>query len=124
MKIILQRYLGMACIALGFIGIFVPILPTTPFLLLAMYLLARSSPPMAKWLLENKFLGVYLRVYMHGSGLLLRDKMRILFLLWIVVGLSGTFATSELWIRIALGVVALGVTVHILMLKSHPADLE
>ena len=109
---------GGICLGLGITGVFLPLLPTTPFLLLAAACYARSSPLRLRRLMQNRWFGRYLRDYRAGQGIPVRIKVWTLFLLWITLSLSAVFAVSLLWVRLLLGLVALGVTIHILMLPS------
>jgi uncharacterized membrane protein YbaN (DUF454 family) len=106
---------GTTSTAIGIVGIFVPILPTTPFLLLAAACYMRSSERFYRWLTQNRFFGVYIRNYIEGRGIPVRVKVITLTLLWLGIGLSATFATENLIVRIVLGAIAVGVTVHILL---------
>jgi uncharacterized membrane protein YbaN (DUF454 family) len=109
---------GTAAVVLGTIGIFLPVLPTTPFLLLAAYCFARSSQKLYRMLMQNRLFGTFLRNYLEGKGMSLRYKCLTLGLLWLVMGATGAFATNSTAIRITLLVVAAGVTIHILSLKA------
>jgi uncharacterized membrane protein YbaN (DUF454 family) len=106
---------GTTSTAIGIIGIFVPILPTTPFLLLAAACYMRSSERFYRWLVHNRVFGAYIRNYIEGRGIPVRVKIITLTLLWVGIGLSAAFATDILIIRIVLGIIAVGVTVHILL---------
>ncbi|MCK9304544.1 MAG: YbaN family protein [Bacteroidales bacterium] len=107
------------CVALGAIGIFVPLLPTTPFLLLAVILYMNSSHRMLRWLMQNRYLSPYIRDYFSGKGIPLRLKIKTLSLLWITLGLSSIFATEKLWVRLVLAGIGTGVTIHLLMKKTR-----
>ena len=109
---------GTICTALGIIGIFVPLLPTTPFLLLAAACYARSSERFYNWLLNNRVFGRYVRDYLQKRGISLRVKIITLVLLWATIILSAIFATDALWLRILLTVIAVGVTIHILWIRT------
>jgi len=110
---------GVICVVFGVIGIFIPVLPTTPFLLLAAFLFARSSDRALHWLLNNRLFGAYIRNYREGKGMAARDKIVTLALLWLTIGLSMLFATQNLWIRLGLLIVAAGVTFHLLRIKTY-----
>ncbi len=114
--------LGFVCVGLAGLGIALPVLPTTPFLLLAAFLFARSSPRVHSWLVSNRVFGSYLRNYYEGRFMRPLHKAVTLALLWVSLGLTAWLVVSALWVRILLGVVALGVTVHLLTLRSsaHP----
>ena len=81
-------FLGSIFVGLAVIGIFIPGLPTTPFLILAAYFYIRSSNKLYNWLINNKILGVYIKGYLSGKGMPLRAKIVSLMLMWIF----GSFA--------------------------------
>jgi len=68
---------GLLSVVLGTAGIFLPLLPTTPFLLLAGYLFARSSPRLHDWLLNHRHLGPYIHAFRNKTGLTKAQKLRI-----------------------------------------------
>ena len=101
-------YLVLGCISvvLGTIGIFVPGLPTTPFVLLASWCFYRSSPRLQAWLLQS-FLGKYIREYRDKGGLPLRKRISILLLMATIVAISTIFFISSMPIRIVVWVAGL-----------------
>jgi hypothetical protein len=109
---------GVTAVALGAIGIFVPVLPTTPFLLLAAYLFLGSSQNLYRWLLTHRILGIYIKNYIQHKAIAPRVKVFTLTLLWISITYSIYITKGTLWLQILLGVIALGVTIHILQLKN------
>lgn len=109
---------GALCVALGFLGMFLPVLPTTPFLLLAAFCFARSSSRFYEWLMTNRWCGKYIRNYREGRGLPFRQKVQTLVLLWMTIGISSGFFTSQGWLRIGLLLVAAGVTIHLVRMKT------
>jgi len=109
---------GTIAVGMGVIGVLVPLLPTTPFLLLAAFLYARSSERFHKWLLGNRWIGDYLRRYYERRCMTRRHKAFTLVLLWIGIGLSAGFVVPQWWARLLLAVVAAGVTVHVLCLGT------
>jgi hypothetical protein len=108
---------GSISLALGIIGIILPILPTTPFLLLAAICYMRGSQRLYNALLSNRFVGNYIRNYLEGRGMSLKMKIWTLSLLWIAIILTAVLATDSITIRIILLIVLIGVTTHILMIK-------
>ena len=108
---------GTFLIILSIIGIFIPVLPTTPFLLLAAALYARSSKRFYNWLINNRILGRYIKNYREGKGIPLKVKIIAISILWITIGYSAIFAMEILWVRILLIIIAVGVTVHIVRVK-------
>lgn len=111
--------LGFASVGLAVIGIFVPILPTTPFLLLAAFLFGRSSPRFYAWLHDNRWFGEYLRNYRAGRGLPLREKVLTICALWVAILLSVAFALSSWWPRAVLLFIAAAVTFHLLRIPMY-----
>lgn len=109
---------GTISMGIGIIGIFVPILPTTPFLLLAAFCYARSSNRFYRWLVNNRLFGAYIKNYIEGRGMPLKIKALTILLLWISIGVTVTFGVQHIAIRIVLILIALGVTVHISMIKA------
>lgn len=109
---------GTLFLVLGVIGIPVPLLPTTPFLLLAAACYLRGSARMHKWLLTNKYFGGYLNDYRMGKGMSVGAKATTLALLWIFIGGATLFAVSDIIVRGLLLLIATVVTVHILMLRT------
>ncbi len=109
---------GTFFVGLGVIGIVVPILPTTPFLLVAAALYARSSQRFYNWLLNNRFFGKYIRSYREGKGIPLKIKIFAISLLWITIGLSAFIAVDIIFVRIILLLVATGVTIYIISIKA------
>jgi uncharacterized membrane protein YbaN (DUF454 family) len=109
---------GTIFLGLGIIGIFLPILPTTPFLLLAAACYARSSKRFYDWLMNNKLFGAYIKNYREGKGISLKVKTLTISLLWITILFSVFFILNIFWIKIMLIIIAFGVTIHILTIKT------
>jgi len=118
----LRKYLwviaGIVSIGLGLIGVFLPVLPTTPFLLLAAYCFGRGSPRFYRWLVERSRIGVYIRSYREGRGVPLKQKLLTIALLWVMIGFSIVFVATTWWFKALLAVIAVGVTVHLGKIKT------
>ena len=116
------RYLylmsGVFLVTIGVIGIFLPILPTTIFLILASACFVKSSPQTNDWLRNHKILGAYIKNYQDKSGLTIKAKVFNVALLWIMILSSAYFFTEELFIKLLLLAIAIGVTIHLLMVKT------
>jgi len=110
---------GTLSTGLGIIGVFIPILPTTPFLLLAAACYMRSSERFYQWLINNRIFGAYVRNYIEGRGMPVRMKIFIILLLWLTIGLSVTFGVQNIVIRIVLICIAIGVTAHVALIKKR-----
>jgi uncharacterized membrane protein YbaN (DUF454 family) len=113
---------GTLCTGLGIIGIFIPILPTTPFLLLAAACYMRSSERFYQGLINNGIFGAYVRNYIEGRGIPIRIKVFTILLLWLTIGLSITFGVQNTIIRIVLICIAIGVTAHIVLIKKRNVE--
>ena len=115
--------LGMTAVGLGVIGVFVPLLPTTPFLLLAAACFVRSSEKLYAWLIHHKWFGDYIRHYREHHAITLRAKIVTLALLWGVIGYTAIEVVTVWWVRALLGVIAIGVSIHILRLKTLTREM-
>jgi uncharacterized membrane protein YbaN (DUF454 family) len=108
-------FLGWLCVALGVIGIFLPIMPTTPFLLVAAWCFARSSERFYHWLLNHKRLGPIVSAWQNGDGLPRRLRNRILFLLWFSL-CSTSLIIHQWWVAAGLFVLGCAVSAYMLSL--------
>ena len=110
---------GTIFVIVGVIGIFVPILPTTPFLLLAAACYIRSSQKFYSWLINNRLFGTYIRNYMEGRGMPIKIKAFTITLLWVVIGISICIVAPNLTLKIVLAIIAIGVTLHIIFIRAR-----
>ncbi len=108
---------GVLCVSLGVIGIVIPVLPTTPFLLLAAFLFYRSSQKLHERLLNSKILGEYIRNYKEYRAIKLKAKIITIILLWTTLGISIVFV-NNIYIRIFLLLVGISVSTHVLLIKT------
>jgi len=115
---LLWNAVGTFFLALGLIGIPLPLLPTTPFLLIAAACYLRGSRRMHNWMMMNRYFGAYLKDYLEGNGLAIRTKIVAVSVLWGVIVFSAAFATENAIVRVGLLAVALGVTIHLLTLAT------
>jgi uncharacterized membrane protein YbaN (DUF454 family) len=110
--------LGWVFVALGVIGIFLPVMPTTIFLILAAACFARSSEKFYTWLIEHKTLGKFIRDYREKRGMPLKAKLVAILLLNLSIGYSSFFVVESLIAKILLLGVALSVTLYLISLKT------
>ena len=108
---------GTFSLGLGIVGILLPLLPTTPFLLLAAACYARSSERFYHWLLNNRWFGNYLKNYWERKAIPLKVKVLSISFLWITIGYSAFFVVQILLGKIILVIIAIGVTIHILSIR-------
>ncbi len=118
MKIIIFKILGFLFVGIGVLGIFIPLLPTTIFLIIASYFFMKSSPKLNDKLINNKYLGVYLKNYKDKKGIPFSSKVTSICLLWTSIIISAFLLSDNIYIRIILFFVAIGVTVHISTIKN------
>ncbi len=121
---VLLMVAGTVCLCLGALGIFLPILPTTPFLLLAAACYMRSSERLHKWLINNRWFGEYIKNYQAGRGIPKKTKIVALAFMWIAILYSTFFVVDEFLIaQIVLLLVAAGVSVHLIRLPNFKRQL-
>ncbi|MGL4315816.1 MAG: YbaN family protein [Pseudomonas sp.] len=111
---------GWLCVVLGVIGIFVPVLPTTPFLLLAAACFVRSSRRFYVWLVEHPRLGPWIRDYLDGNGIPLKGKVYAIGLMWSSIALS-CYLVQRPWAWTFMLTSAVLVSLYILRQKTLPA---
>lgn len=118
--------IGATSVVLGVIGIFVPLWPTTCFLLLAGWCFARSSVRAERWLHENRLFGRYLRDYRESGVISPRVRTSSVVMLWLFIAVSAFLLASQLWAIALLLLVAGAVTAHLYSLPTArpvaPAD--
>lgn len=118
----LAKYLylasGFLLVAIGVIGIFLPLLPTTIFLILASICFLKSSPKANEWLRNHKILGGYIDNYQNKTGLTIKSKIINIITLWISISVSALLFTDKTYIKLLLLSIAIGVTVHLIMIKT------
>lgn len=114
---------GSIALGLGTLGVFLPLLPTVPFLLLAASCYLKGSPRLYKWLLSHPYFGKIIQDYKENKIIPVKAKVSTIILLWLSIGIS-IFLVSILWIRILLLIIAVGVTIHVLSFKSKTKDTD
>lgn len=113
----LYNIAGTVALLLGILGIFLPVLPTTPFLLLASACYMRGSDRMHRWLMNQRHLGPYIRNFTAGRGIPLRAKIAALALMWTSLTLSMWFVPLP-WLRLLLLVTGIGVTIYLYRMRT------
>jgi uncharacterized membrane protein YbaN (DUF454 family) len=110
--------LGWTLVGLGFIGVFVPGMPTTIFLLIAAWCFYRSSERAHDWLLGHRILGPYVRDFASGKGMPIRSKIIAIGMMWLTCGTSAAFFVSVVWGKIVVLACALLGTVAVLRVRT------
>ena len=123
MKKLLLNAAGLVSLALGIVGIFLPLLPTTPFLLLSAACFLRGSVRLHYWLTHHRIFGPYIRNYQEYRAVPLRTKVAALIMMWSGIGFSITIVPLTA-VKIGLALVALAVTAHILRLRTLTPELK
>lgn len=111
--------IGLLCTALGVVGIFVPLLPTTPFLLLAAACFARSSEKFHTWLLTHDRLGPLISGYLDGSGIPARAKAVSIGMVWLTLPPSAMLLVPVGWVKALLILLAACITLYLLRLPTR-----
>lgn len=115
---ILLAFLGCISLSLGIAGVFLPVLPTTPFLLLSAALFMRSSQRLYSWLMGHRVLGPYIKNFREYKAIPLRVKVVSVSLVWATLGYCSIFVAGEWWQRLLLLSIAIGVSLHILHYRT------
>ena len=113
--------IGTISIFLGILGIFLPLLPTTPFLLLASYCYLRSSKKMYRWIMSHKTFGSYIHNYIEYKAIKKRTRISAIIFLWGSLGFS-IYLAPIFYVKILLFAIGTGVTIHLLTLKTMPKE--
>lgn len=113
------NFVGTLAVVLGLIGIFLPLLPTTPFLLLATACYMRGSQRMANWLMSNRLFGQYIRDFHENRGIPRKTKIWALSIMWVSLGISAWVMPVD-WARPLLLIPGIGVTIYLWRYKTRP----
>ena len=108
---------GSLCIVLAVLGVFLPLLPTTPFLLLASACYVRSSERLHGWLMGNRLLGGYIRNFRERRGIPLRGRVVTVVLLWLPL-LYSVYRLDLLWLELLLVLMGLVWSVLVFRMKT------
>ena len=111
-------FFGLLFLVLGILGIFIPLLPTTPFLLLAATAFMHTDRKIYIWMFRNQFFGKQLSAYVKDKSVSLSLKISSLMFLSLTLGYSIIFVIDVLWLRIFLTFVGISVAIHIIKLKT------
>jgi uncharacterized membrane protein YbaN (DUF454 family) len=109
---------GWVSLALGVASIPLPVLPTTPFVLLSAWCFARSSPRFHYWLLHHRLFGAIIKNFDAGRGLPRRVRRRAILLIWATMSVSALLLGSP-WVTALLAVIGIAVTVYLLRLPCY-----
>ena len=112
---------GLLSLGLGTLGVVLPLLPTTPFLLLSSYCFIRSSKRLHDWLINHRIFGEYIYNYITHKTIKLETKILLIVLLWLSLALS-MLNIDNIYVHVILAMVGTGVSIHILTLRTFVKD--
>jgi uncharacterized membrane protein YbaN (DUF454 family) len=123
LPLLLWRIAGAISLALGAIGIFVPVLPTTPFVLLASFCFARGSPALHRWLFANQAFGPMLREWDEHRSIPYRTKIAAIAMMSTSLAASIAFAVDPTWLQVTLALlgIALAIRIYRIPSRDHPS---
>lgn len=123
MKRIVFIAIGSISLGLGILGVFLPVLPTTPFLLLSAWLYARSSARLHHWLLNHKYFGTYIKDFIEDKAISLPAKIISLLMMWATIICTIFIAVrGKLILQILLAIIAFAVSGYILSFKTKRSN--
>lgn len=114
----LLRLVGTLFLLIGCVGIVLPLLPTTPFLLLALACYARSSERWYHWLITNRWFGEYIKNWHEGKGLPIKTKILMIAFLILTIGYSAVVVVPFFIGKVILIIIAICVSMHVLSLPT------
>ena len=121
---LLFSILGSICVGLAVLGIILPLLPTTPFLLLAAYFYSKSSERLYNWIINHKWFGSYIKSFRDGEGVPLNIKIYAISVLWASIGSTVYWFTDKLFVQILLVSIASIITAYLIYLPTKKGSSE
>jgi len=111
--------LGWFSLITGIIGIFLPLLPTTPLVLLAAWCFSKSSERFHTWLIEHKYFGPILRDWQSSDGIPKRTRNRAILFMWLGMTIS-IIIVGRFWATLCLIIIGLAVSIYLLRMPTRP----
>lgn len=115
---------GWFSIACALLGLFLPLVPTVPFLLLALFSFSKSSDRFHSWLVEHRHFGPLLKDYLVHGGMSLKAKSVAISAIWVSFPVSVLGFVESTWAKVILLTIAAGVTICLLVIPTVPASLS
>lgn len=115
---IILTILGLLSLGLGILGAFLPVLPTTPLLLLSAALFLKSNRKLYDWLMNHPKMGPYISNFLKHKAIPLRVKVVSITTLWLTLLYCAIFVAEHWALRVFFIILAIGVTIHILSYKT------
>lgn len=113
--------LGAVLLALAFLGVFLPILPTTPFVIAAAFCFS-ANPRMYAKIRDSPYFGEYLKAYKEGGTISRRTRVRAIAMVWVVMAVS-VILLDALWLRVMLMIICAVVTIHLLTIGRRKDEV-
>ena len=117
-----RRYLylivGSLALAAGVLGVFLPILPTTPFVLLAAWCFLRSSDKLYAWVIDNETFGPTVKNYQEGKGITQKTRIKAIVMMWATISISVYFFVSNLYVIAVMYLIAISVSLYLYRLPT------
>ena len=111
--------LGFTFLGIGAVGIVVPLLPTTPFVLVSAFCFGKSSERFERFISKNRYFGSYIENYKTKKGIPFDVKLKSIGFLWAMLIISVLIFSKSIYILLILAVVGMAVTAHIALLKTR-----
>jgi hypothetical protein len=109
---------GSLALAAGVLGVFLPLLPTTPFVLLAAWCFLRSSDKLYDWVIKNETFGPTVKNYQEGKGIAQKTRIRAIVMMWVTISVSAYFFVSNLYVVALLYLIAISVSLYLYRLPT------
>jgi uncharacterized membrane protein YbaN (DUF454 family) len=110
--------IGCISLAAGIIGVFLPVIPTTPFVLLSGWCFFRSSERLYQWVISNETFGPTIENYHSGKGIAVKTKIRGVVMMWLTITVSVYFYITNIYLIALLYLMSIGVTIYIYRLPT------
>jgi uncharacterized membrane protein YbaN (DUF454 family) len=115
--------IGLSSFILGVIGAFLPVLPTTPFMILSALCFSKSSKRLHTWLTSLPYFGSAIIDWEQNKVIRPRAKLAALGTIWLSIGLTIIFAKIHVGLKIMLGIIAISTSTFIWTRKSYADDI-
>lgn len=114
--------LGLVFVAIAFLGIFIPVIPTTGPVILAAFLFSKSSERFDQWLVSNRFFGPIVRDWREGRGFTLRAKAIAVIAIIASFAITTIFVLNGFWIRAAFWILAIGIAAYVVTRPTKTSE--
>lgn len=109
---------GIISLVIGIVGVFLPVIPTTPLILLSAWCFFRSSSRLYRWVVSNERLGPTIVNFQEGRGITTKTKIRAVVMMWLTISVSVYFFITNIYLITFLYLIAIGVTIYLFRLPT------